>query len=231
VKTRLLSWLGETLINNAITLQHALCLKLNLSCSVLCLRVWEGLGVSCVRADVHAAVCISWRLLEHGLVSRTGPSRSLFGTQRSRLLYSIVPLSPGEPRQARKQTDTTYLCMAIDWWQHKRHESQMLWVAKWSLLSSVTADHSNVSNAMITVWDIIKCVFHDAWSSDVILKMNCCCSIFGYGTYTLVKNYFRAYSCESSSCMIYISKILELPGSAQFVAFSCDFYHTEAPTS
>lgn len=30
------------------------------------------------------------------------------------------PLSPGEPKQARKQTDGAYLCMIIDQWHHKR---------------------------------------------------------------------------------------------------------------
>lgn len=107
VKTWPLSWLGETLINNAITLQHALHLKLNLV-TAMCWRGRRGLSLFVSQAAVCVIMCSFWCLLEHGLASTTGPRDFQFGTQSSGRLYSyfffFFPLNPGETKQARNPT-------------------------------------------------------------------------------------------------------------------------------
>lgn len=57
-------------------------------------------------------------------MSRTGARRfTVWNTALQAALFppnQSFPLSPGESKQARKQTDGTYLCMIIDRWQRKR---------------------------------------------------------------------------------------------------------------
>lgn len=120
VKTRLLSRLGETLINNAITLYHALCLKLNLGCTVLCPRTRKCCAnCVCVCAWLCASpnVCRSMELW-------LGRGQAVPRLERS-APGSFIPPNRGLSTESwgattGQESDSTYLCTIIDRWQRKR---------------------------------------------------------------------------------------------------------------
>lgn len=110
-------------------------------------------SVKCVRMQ-HACtlMCISRCQLEHVVVSRTGARRfTVWNTALQAALFppnQTFPLSPGESKQARKQTDGTYLCMIIDRWQRKRQMLSKALNSTGGDLSSLTTEHNDVSKTL-----------------------------------------------------------------------------------